>query len=46
MGILENASKLSELVQNVASEKGITQQEAWDEAIVEYKEKYEDNKNN
>lgn len=45
MGILENASKLSEMVQSVASEKGITQQEAWDEAVVEYKERYEESKN-
>lgn len=41
MGILEAASKLREIVQHVANERGISEQEAWEEAIIEFRKKYE-----
>lgn len=41
MGILEAASKLREIVKNVATERGISEQEAWDEALIKFREQYE-----
>lgn len=43
MGILELASKLSEIVYLVAKEKGITKEEAWDEGVEIFKNEYEYN---
>ncbi|QJA09068.1 hypothetical protein HF520_08955 [Romboutsia sp. CE17] len=45
MSIMESAIKLNEVVQNIAREKGISNEEAWIEAIKVYKEEYE-NANN
>ncbi|HID1127856.1 hypothetical protein [Clostridioides difficile] len=41
MGILEGAELIRDIAQKIAKEKGITEQEAWNEAIKEFKEKYE-----
>ncbi|MDI6260450.1 hypothetical protein QJK44_09125 [Clostridioides difficile] len=41
MGILEGAELIRDIAQKIAKEKGITEQEAWKEAIKEFKEKYE-----
>ncbi|MCW0603648.1 hypothetical protein [Clostridioides difficile] len=43
MGILEGATKIRDIAKKNAIEKKITEQEAWDDAIKEYKEKYEFN---
>lgn len=43
MGILEDATKIREIAKRIARENGITEQEAWNDAIEEYKEKYEFN---
>ncbi|MGX9756444.1 hypothetical protein ACWYRQ_09205 [Clostridioides difficile] len=44
MGIIESASKLAEIVHLLAIEKGITDIEAWDEAVEEYSKLYESKK--
>lgn len=41
MSIIESAIKLSEVVQSIAKEKGISEEEAWAEAIKVYREEYE-----
>lgn len=41
MGILEDAQLIRDIAQRIAREKGVTEQEAWNEAINEFKEKYE-----
>ena len=41
MDILELALKLTEIVKRIADEKDLSESEAWDEAIIMYKEKYE-----
>lgn len=41
MSIIESAIKLSEVVQSIAKEKGISEEEAWTEAIKVYREEYE-----
>ncbi|WP_255287827.1 hypothetical protein [Clostridioides sp. ZZV14-5902] len=41
MGILEGAQLIRDIAQRISKEKGITEQEAWNEAINEFKEKYE-----
>ncbi|MGL5692947.1 MAG: hypothetical protein ACRCXA_02630 [Peptostreptococcaceae bacterium] len=41
MSILESAIKLSEVVEHIAKEKGVSKEDAWIEAVVLYKEKYE-----
>lgn len=41
MGILDMASKLTEIVCLVANQKSITEEEAWDEAIEIFKDRYE-----
>ncbi|WP_255613378.1 MULTISPECIES: hypothetical protein [unclassified Clostridioides] len=43
MGILEGATKIRDIAKRIAIEKKITEQEAWNDAIKEYKEKYEFN---
>ncbi|NMS88695.1 hypothetical protein HGQ85_02055 [Clostridioides difficile] len=45
MGIIESASKLAEIVHLLAIEKGITDVEAWDEAVEEYSKLYEERRN-
>ncbi|HBH3227507.1 TPA: hypothetical protein KSJ25_003257 [Clostridioides difficile] len=45
MGIIESASKLAEIVHLLAVEKGITDIEAWDEAVKEYSKIYEERRN-
>lgn len=40
MSIIESAIKLSEVVQSIAREKGISE-EAWTEAVKVYREEYE-----
>ncbi|MCC0683813.1 hypothetical protein KGF42_02380 [Clostridioides sp. ZZV15-6383] len=42
MGIIESASKLAEMAHLLAIEKGITDIEAWDEAVEEYSKLYEE----
>ncbi|EOE7203634.1 hypothetical protein ACKTJW_002341 [Clostridioides difficile] len=41
MGILEGAELIRDIAQRIASEKGVTEQEAWSDAVREFKEKYE-----
>ena len=43
MNITESAIKLNEVVQGIVKEKGITKEEAWNEAVKIYKEEYEEN---
>lgn len=42
MGIIESASKLAEIVHLLAIKKGVTDIEAWDEAVEEYSKLYEE----
>lgn len=41
MNISRRAMKIIELAQIIANKRGITVQEAWNDAIREYREKYE-----
>ena len=41
MSIIESAIKLSEVVQSIARETGISEEEAWTEAVKVYREEYE-----
>ncbi|MDB0439823.1 hypothetical protein ACTPDI_06385 [Clostridioides difficile] len=41
MNISRRAMKIIELAQSIANKRGITVQEAWNDAIREYREKYE-----
>ncbi|WLD27642.1 hypothetical protein CDIFMA2_15240 [Clostridioides difficile] len=41
MGILEGAQLIKDIAQRISREKGITEQEVWNEAVKEFKEKYE-----
>ncbi|WP_255612346.1 MULTISPECIES: hypothetical protein [unclassified Clostridioides] len=41
MNISRKAMKIIELAQRIANKKGISVEEAWNEAIKEYKNKYE-----
>ncbi|EQF24666.1 hypothetical protein QEW_2448 [Clostridioides difficile CD160] len=41
MNISRRAMKIIELAQKIASKKGVTVQEAWNDAMREYKAKYE-----
>ncbi|MCI6737740.1 hypothetical protein [Intestinibacter sp.] len=43
MDILREATRIKEIVLAVAEDKGISSLEAWPEAILLYKLKYEDN---
>lgn len=45
MGILEKAEKLRSIAISIANEKGITEQEAWNDAVVIFRDKYERYKN-
>lgn len=40
MGILEGATKIREIAKKIAREKGIREQEAWNDAVTEYKQKH------
>ncbi|MGX9756786.1 MULTISPECIES: hypothetical protein [unclassified Clostridioides] len=41
MNISRRAMKIIELAQRIANKRGVTVQEAWNDAIREYREKYE-----
>lgn len=41
MNISRKAMKIIELAQRIATKKGISVEEAWNEAMTEYKNKYE-----
>ena len=41
MNISRKAMKIIELAQKIASKRGISVEEAWSEAVTEYKNKYE-----
>jgi len=43
MGIIEAATILREIAIEIATKNGITEQQAWDEALEEFKKKYEMN---
>lgn len=41
MNISRRAMKIIELAQKIANKRGVTVQDAWNDAMREYKEKYE-----
>ena len=41
MNISRRAMKIIELAQKIANKRGVTEQDAWNDAMKEYKEKYE-----
>ena len=41
MSISRRAMKIIELAQKIANKRGVTVQDAWNDAMKEYKEKYE-----
>ncbi|MGO1044599.1 MULTISPECIES: hypothetical protein [Clostridioides] len=41
MNISRRAMKIIELAQRIANKRGVTVQEAWNDAVREYREKYE-----
>lgn len=43
MGIIEAARILREIAKEIAMKNGITEQQAWDEALEEFKRQYEMN---